>query len=297
MDFLNQYNIYKNRINQKLSYTLNKLPFQESNLLQAMKYSIFSGGKRLRACLVYATGDIFKVNMITLDTISIAVECIHAYSLIHDDLPCMDNDNFRRGKISCHIKYNESISLLSGDALQSLAFYILSKNFMPGVCDSKRVKMISELSDSIGASGMCMGQILDLESEKKEINLCDLETINLYKTAFLIRSSVRLAYLSSNNTSKSVLSILDRFSNSIGLAFQIQDDILDFKKDTKKVQSHQKYNGKLKKNYLSILDLKKSKNKIKELYEQAFLMLDVLKKDFNINKLEKLTQFIIKRIE
>ncbi|QCI20591.1 (2E,6E)-farnesyl diphosphate synthase [Buchnera aphidicola (Brachycaudus cardui)] len=294
MDFFNQYYIYKNRINKKLSDTLNTLPFQESNLLKAMRYSIFSGGKRLRACLVYTTGDIFKVNMITLDVISIAIECIHAYSLIHDDLPCMDNDDFRRGKISCHIKYNENISLLAGDALQSFAFNVLSKNFMPGVCDTKRIKMISELSSAIGASGMCMGQMLDLESEKKEVSLSELESINLYKTTFLIRSSIRLAYLSSNNTSKSVLSILDCFSNSIGLAFQIQDDILDFHDDNLKINNHRILK---KKTYPSIASLNKSKKKIKELYKKAFLALNILKKDFNISKLEQLTQFIIKRIE
>ncbi len=297
MHFLNSYQIYKNRINTKLSCILNQLSFQKSNLLKAMKYSLFSGGKRLRACLVYTTGEVFKVNMITLDAISSSVECIHAYSLIHDDLPCMDNADFRRGKSSCHIKYGENISLLAGDALQSLAFNILSTSFMPGVSNLKRINMISELSHSIGSSGMCMGQILDLEAEKKMVNLSELKVINLYKTAFLMRSSVRLAYLSSSNFSKSILSILDYFSSSIGLAFQIQDDILDLQEDILKLYGNKNNIKKTQKNtYPSIIGVKKSKKKIQKLYRQAFFALNSLKKKIDIKKLEKLTQFIIKRI-
>ncbi|QCI17846.1 (2E,6E)-farnesyl diphosphate synthase [Buchnera aphidicola (Acyrthosiphon lactucae)] len=275
MHFLNLYKMYKNRINKKLFYTLNQLPFQKSNLLKAMKYSVCSESKRLRSSLVYLTGEVFQINIVTLDVISTAIECIHSYSLIHDDLPCMDNDNFRRGKISCHIKYGESTSLLAGDALQSLAFNILSKSFMPNVSNFKRIKMISELSSSIGSSGMCIGQNLDLESEKKELSLSELQSINFYKTAFLMRASVRLVYLSSSNFSQSVLSILDLFSSSIGLAFQIQDDILDFKKDSIKVQD----NKIIKKNtYPLIIGLDKSRKKIKNLYEKSFLALESLKK-------------------
>ncbi|QIQ42030.1 MAG: (2E,6E)-farnesyl diphosphate synthase [Buchnera aphidicola (Microlophium carnosum)] len=275
MNFLHLYKIYKCRINKKLFYTLNQLPFQKSNLLKAMKYSVCSGSKRLRSFLVYITGEVLKVNLITLDVISTSIECIHSYSLIHDDLPCMDNDHFRRGKISCHVKYGESTALLAGDALQSLAFNVLSKSFMPNVSNLKRVKMISELSNSIGSSGMCIGQELDLEAEKKEMNLSELESINFYKTAFLIRSAIRLVYLSSNNFSKSVLSILDLFSITIGLAFQIQDDILDFKKDSIKIRD----NKIIKKNtYLAIIGLDKSREKIKELYQKSLFALDSLKK-------------------
>jgi len=295
MLFFHLYKKYKYRINKKLFHVLNQLPFQKSNLVQAMKYSVFSGSKRLRSSLVYATGDVFRVNKKTLDVISAVVECIHSYSLIHDDLPCMDNDDFRRGKISCHIKYGENTALLAGDALQSLAFNILSNSFMPDVSHLKRIKMITELSSSIGSSGMCMGQLLDLEAEKKEINISELKTINLYKTAFLIRSSIRLAYLSSNSFSASILSILDSFSDSLGLAFQIQDDILDVKNDSSKQQD----NKVIKKNtYPLIMGLEHSKKKMQQLYKKSFSILNILKKyDFNTDKLEKLTQFIIEYIE
>ncbi|QCI22897.1 polyprenyl synthetase family protein [Buchnera aphidicola] len=294
MNFFHLYKIYKNRIDKKLFHILNQLPFQESNLLKAMKYSVFSGSKRLRSSLVYATGEVLKVNIITLDVISASIEFIHSYSLIHDDLPCMDDDNFRRGKSSCHIKYGESTSLLAGDALQSLAFNVLSENFMPNVSNFKRIKMISELSNSIGSSGMCIGQKLDLEAEIEEINLSRLETINFYKTAYLMRSAVRLVFLSSNHSSRSVLSMLDAFSISLGLAFQIQDDILDFEKDKEKIKN----NKIIKKNtYPSIIGLDESKKKIKQLYQKSFLALHSLKKKFNTKTLKKLTKFIIKRIE
>ncbi|QCI16121.1 (2E,6E)-farnesyl diphosphate synthase [Buchnera aphidicola] len=295
MNFVRLYKIYSNRINNKLFFTLNKLPFQNSNLIKAMKYSIFSGSKRLRSCLVYATGKTFNINLIALDVIATAIECIHSYSLIHDDLPCMDNDLFRRGKISCHVKYGENIALLAGDALQSLAFNVLSDSFMPDISDSKRIKMISELSSSIGASGMCIGQMLDLESEKKEVVLSELDSINLYKTAFLIRSAVRLAYFSSNYLSESILSTLDCFSISIGLAFQIQDDILDIKNDIIRISNKDSNNIVQKNTYPSIMGLDQSKKKIQQLYKKSFLALNNLqKKDFDTNILRKLTQFIIK---
>ncbi|AYN24620.1 polyprenyl synthetase family protein [Buchnera aphidicola] len=291
MNFSHVYEIYCNRINKKLFEIIQDLPFQNSVLLKAMKYSTLLGGKRLRSCLIYATGEIFQINITTLDVISAAVELVHSYSLIHDDLPCIDNDYYRRGKISCHIKYGENIALLAGDALQGLAFNILSNNNMPGVHDAIRLKMISEFSNSIGYSGMCIGQMLDLEKTRKEINISELKKINLYKTAFLIRCSIRLAYFSSNNFSKEVLLILDKFSVSIGLAFQIQDDICDFKHDIKKFKDKK---NKIKNTYPLLIGLKKSKIKIKELYEEALFALKILKKNFDVNILELLTRFIIK---
>jgi len=273
---------------------MQQLPFQDSILLEAIKYSTLLGGKRLRSCLIYVTGEMFKANINTLDVISAAIELVHSYSLIHDDLPCMDNDNFRRGKFSCHAKYGQGYALLAGDALQGLAFNILSSKKMPDVYDSTRLKMISELSNSIGYSGMCIGQMLDLEKYKKEINISQLEEINLHKTAFLIRCSVRLAYFASNNFSKDILLILDKISTSIGLAFQIQDDIFDVKNDIQNLKNKKR---QLKNTYPLLIGLKKSKLKIKQLYEESFFQLDSLKKKFNVNNLKLLIQFMIKRFE
>lgn len=292
MNFFDFYNIYQNRINKKLLDILNNLPFQDSMLIQSMKYGTLLGGKRLRTCLVYIFGEMFKVNIITLDTISIAIELIHTYSLIHDDLPCIDNDCFRRGNLSCHIKYGENFALLAGDALQSLAFNILSTYIMPGVSNTKRIKMISELSYAIGSSGMCIGQTLELQKDIKELNIYELEEINLYKTAFLIRSSIRLSYLSSNFFSKKTLSLLDRFSVAIGLAYQIQDDIFDLQNDTKKIKNNKNvYNT-----YPYLIGIQNSQKKIHDLYQEALSIVKIFKKKrFIINKLELLTNFIIQR--
>lgn len=292
MNFSCLYNAYCDRINKKLMKIITRLPFQNSVLLKAMKYSVFLGGKRLRSCLVYITGEMFKVDITVLDVISSSIELIHSYSLIHDDLPCIDNDFFRRGKISCHVKYGENFALLAGDALQGLAFNILSSQNMKGISDAIRLKMIFELSSSIGPAGMCIGQTLDLEKENKKINIFELEEINLYKTAFLIRSSVRLAYLASSNFSKEILSILDEFSIAIGLFFQIQDDIFDLKNDSIKLKNKKNV---IKNTYPLLIGLKKSKIKIEELCKKAFFALECLKKDFDTSKLELLTQFIVKR--
>ncbi|CAL4325307.1 Farnesyl diphosphate synthase [Buchnera aphidicola (Protaphis terricola)] len=293
MNFLNFYNSYQNRINKKLYDTLNNLPFQHSILIKAMKYATLVGGKRLRSYLIYTIGEIFKTNIITLDAISISVELIHAYSLIHDDLPSIDNDNYRRGRFSCHIKYGESFAILAGDALQSLAFNILSTYNMPGVSNKTRLKLISELSNAIGSSGMCLGQTLDLKkNNKNSLDISELEKINLYKTAFLIRSSVRLSYLSSPIFSKKIQLLLDRFSIFIGLAFQIQDDIFDFKNDIKKLKNK---NSKIQNIHPSLIGIKESQKKIQTLYKKALSILKILeKKCFVINKLEFLTNLIIK---
>lgn len=261
-----------------------------------MKYGTLIGGKRLRACLVYIIGEMFKVNIITLDVISIAIELIHSYSLIHDDLPCIDNDYFRRGNVSCHVKYGESFTILAGDALQSLAFNVLSTHIMPGVSDRNRIKIISELSYSIGSTGMCIGQTLDLQKDIKELNINELEKINLYKTAFLIRSSVRLSYLSSKFFSKKILLLLDRFSIAIGLAFQIQDDIFDFKNDAKKTKKNTNENKNIYNTYPYLIGIKQSQKKIKILYQEALSILKIFKKKcFIVNNLEFLTDFIIQR--
>jgi farnesyl diphosphate synthase len=295
MCFLNLYNIYKYRVNKKLSSIINQLPFQDNDLLKAMKYSMFSGGKRLRPCLVYGIGKMFQVNINTLDIISSAIECIHIYSLIHDDLPCIDNDDFRRGKQSCHIKYTECTALLAGNALHALAFNILSKNCMPGVSDQKRINMIHELSNSIGSTGMCIGQMLDLENTKK-FSPSQLKMTNLYKTAFLIRSSVRLAYFAAHNFSTIILSYLDIFSISFGLAFQMQDDILDMCNDALKRENHITKQNRLKNITVPLkVNLDVLKDQVNKLCDKSFLALNHLQKiGCNIAFLKSLIQFSIK---
>lgn len=175
----------------------------------------------------------------TLDAPAAAIECIHAYSLIHDDLPAMDDDDLRRGQPTCHIKFGEAHAILAGDALQTLAFSILCDANMADVTTADRVAMLSELAQASGAMGMCAGQALDLEAEKRKVNLTELERIHRHKTGMLIRASVRLSALAAGARAASALPLLDRYASAIGLAFQVQDDILDVIGATEKTGKRQ----------------------------------------------------------
>lgn len=227
MDFPQQLEACVKQANQALSRFIAPLPFQNTPVVETMQYGALLGGKRLRPFLVYATGHMFGVSTNTLDAPAAAVECIHAYSLIHDDLPAMDDDDLRRGLPTCHVKFGEANAILAGDALQTLAFSILSDADMPEVSDRDRISMISELASASGIAGMCGGQALDLDAEGKHVPLDALERIHRHKTGALIRAAVRLGALSAGDKGRRALPVLDKYAESIGLAFQVQDDILD----------------------------------------------------------------------
>ena len=232
MDFSQQLNACVEQANDALRRFIAPLPFQNTPLVEAMQYGALLGGKRLRPFLVYATGKMFGVSTTTLDAPAAAVECIHAYSLMHDDLPAMDDDDLRRGQPTCHIKFGEASAILAGDALQTLAFSILSDAPMTEVSDRDRLAMLSELATASGVAGMCGGQALDLEAEGQQVNLEMLERIHRHKTGALIRAAVRLGALSAGEQGRNALPLLDKYAESIGLAFQVQDDILDVVGDT-----------------------------------------------------------------
>lgn len=196
MDFANQLQSCVGRANDALRRFIEPQPFQNTPLVGAMHYGALLGGKRLRPFLVYATGEMFGISTDTLDAPAAAVECIHAYSLIHDDLPAMDDDDLRRGQPTCHIKFGEANAILAGDALQTLAFTILSDAPMAQVADRDRLAMISELAMASGIAGMCGGQALDLDAEGRQVTLEQLERIHRHKTGALIRAAVRLGALS-----------------------------------------------------------------------------------------------------
>ena len=162
--------------------------------------------------LVYTTGQMFGVSLANLDAPAAAVECIHAYSLIHDDLPAMDDDDLRRGQPTCHIKFGEANAILAGDALQTLAFSILADAEMPDVALRDRLAMVSELATASGVAGMCGGQSLDLEAEGKRVDLQALEQIHRHKTGALIRAAVRLGALSAGEAGRAALPQLDRYA-------------------------------------------------------------------------------------
>lgn len=285
------------RVDKALDQALLALPFIDMPLGRAMHYVALLGGKRLRPFLVYTVGEMFNIPVINLDVPAAAVECIHAYSLIHDDLPAMDNDDLRRGQPTCHIEFGEANAILAGDALQTLAFEILAKKPMPDVAMADRVAMIAELATASGLSGMCGGQALDLEAEDKSISLASLEKIHLHKTGALIRAAVRLGAYSAGQKGHDVLPALDKYAHSIGLAFQVQDDILDVigtTEETGKRQGSDQQSGKS--TYPALLGLAQAQKKAQELYNEALDALAFLEQyGYDTTTLKQLANFIVER--
>jgi len=297
MDFIHLLSLYPERANAALSRLLAPLPFQSSPLVNAMRYGALLGGKRLRPFLVYATGEMFNADPASLDAPAAAVECIHAYSLIHDDLPAMDDDALRRGQPTCHIKYGEDTAILAGDALQTLAFSILADEPMPGVSDASRIAMIAELARASGVAGMCGGQALDLAAEGQRVGLEQLEQIHRHKTGALIRAAVRLGALAAGERGRDALPALDIYADAIGLAFQVQDDILDVVGDSAITGKKQGADQDLDKStYPSLLGLDNARAKARELHQQALSALDILAaQSLDTTALQALASFIIER--
>lgn len=297
MDFNHQLQAHAERANDALLRFLTPLPFQNTPLVEAMHYGALFGGKRLRPFLVYATGEMFGIAQETLDAPAAAVECIHAYSLIHDDLPAMDDDDLRRGQPTCHIKFGEASAILAGDALQTLAFSILSDAPMAGVAIADRLAMVKELATASGVAGMCGGQALDLEAEGKHVDLQSLERIHRHKTGALIRCAVRLGALSAGDAGRAALPLLDRYAESIGLAFQVQDDILDVIGDTATLGKRQGADQQLgKSTYPALLGLENAKTKAWDLYQDSLRALEGLaSQSLDTTALEALASYIIQR--
>ncbi|EQA8335322.1 (2E,6E)-farnesyl diphosphate synthase [Klebsiella oxytoca] len=297
MDFPQQLQSCVEQANEALRRFIAPQPFQNTPLVEAMQYGALLGGKRLRPFLVYATGDMFGVSRATLDAPAAAVECIHAYSLMHDDLPAMDDDDLRRGQPTCHIKFGEANAILAGDALQTLAFSILSDAPMPEVPDRDRLAMISELAQASGIAGMCGGQALDLEAEGHQVDLPSLERIHRHKTGALIRAAVRMGALSSGEAGRRALPALDRYAENIGLAFQVQDDILDVVGDTATLGKRQGADQQLgKSTYPALLGLEQARKKAHDLITDARRSLNELAaQSLDTTALEALANYIIQR--
>jgi len=223
---------YQTRIEHALAQRLPAPDIHPDQLHQAMRYAVLDGGKRLRPVLVYAAGVAVGADLDSLDGPACAVEFIHAYSLIHDDLPAMDNDDLRRGKPTCHKAFGEAIALLAGDALQSQAFHVLSHDDTMVQDSTIRLKLVAILAQAIGSRGMAGGQAIDLMAVGKDLSLAELEDMHIHKTGALIRASVLMGALSQPAIAAEVLDKLDHYAKCIGLAFQIRDDILDVTADT-----------------------------------------------------------------
>jgi len=200
-------------------------------LHQAMRYAVLGGGKRVRPLLAFAAGDLAGADAARLEIVACAVECIHAYSLVHDDLPCMDNDVLRRGKPTCHVEYDEATALLAGDSLQAFAFQLLSEHRLCAE-PAAQLEMVRVLGAACGSRGMAGGQAIDLDSVGKALTVAELEHMHIHKTGALIRASVALGVRCGSPLSAQELEQLDRYSKFIGLAFQVVDDILDCEAST-----------------------------------------------------------------
>jgi geranylgeranyl pyrophosphate synthase len=217
---------YQQRIESVLARTLEIEGGATPRLLQAMRYSTLGGGKRVRPVLVYATGEALGAPLDLLDAPAAAVELIHVYSLVHDDLPAMDNDDLRRGRPTCHRAFDEATAILVGDALQARAFEVLA-NAPGGLSSAARLEMLRVLAQAIGTRGMAGGQAIDLESVRQTLDEADLERMHRQKTGALIQASVMLGAIAAGIPGAAERSALAEFGAEIGLAFQIQDDILD----------------------------------------------------------------------
>jgi farnesyl diphosphate synthase len=214
------------RLQEKLEEALPTITNTHDSLQKAMHYAVFSGGKRLRPMLVYATGYALGAKLDHLDAPAVAVELMHTYSLIHDDLPAMDNDELRRGKPTCHVAFDEATAILAGDALQSLAFSLLAKPYRY-LKPHLQIQMIRTMAKMVGAGGMAGGQALDLQANALAMNPALIEEIHALKTGALFNACVQLGALCAGHDNALILNPLSQFARTLGIAFQIQDDLAD----------------------------------------------------------------------
>lgn len=264
------------------------------DLKAAMEYTMFNGGKYLRPMLIYTTGYIFKAPMENLDVPACAVELIHTYSLIHDDLPCMDNADLRRGKPTCHKEFGEGMAVLTGDALHTLAMQILASH-PAKLSAEQRVQLLKVLSYSCGPYGMAGGQALDITILNNAAITLDL-LLNLYnlKTGALLSACVELGRIAANDTDEKNQRALKEFGDCIGLAFQIQDDILDIEATTETLGKQQGIDVQNQKmTYPKIVGLEAAKEKVSQLYQQALQAIDYLGSDAQL--LRELGGFMLQR--
>ena len=256
-------------VDTRLEYWLIEQPSISRNLAEAMRYATFNGGKRVRPILVFAAAEALGANKNQAVDAACALEMVHAYSLVHDDLPAMDNDDLRRGKPTCHIAFDEATAILAGDSLQCFAFEVLTESDLPAMTDNIKLSMIRTLAKASGTIGMAGGQALDLASEGKQLTLEELETVHRHKTGCLIRASVAMGGMIAQGNEHQ-MQALDQYADAIGLAFQVQDDILDIISDTETLGKQQGADIALNKaTYPHILGLEAAKQLAQDLNQKA----------------------------
>ncbi len=261
-------------------------------LHQAMRYSVLDGGKRVRPLLAFAAGEFAGADVARVNIAAAAVELIHAYSLVHDDMPCMDDDVLRRGKPTCHVQYDEATALLVGDSLQTLAFQLMAEH---PLCDEpvRQLGMIRLLAEASGSRGMAGGQAIDLESVGKQLLQPELEFMHIHKTGALIRAAVLLG-AQCGKVSPDQLALLDHFGKCVGLAFQVVDDVLDASEDTATLgKTAGKDADYGKPTYVTLMGIHAAREMAKNLHQEA---LEALAKfGAEAGRLRELADFIVLR--
>ena len=265
---------------------------QPESLHQAMRYAVLDGGKRLRPLLVLAAAELGKSVQAACEQAAAAVECIHVYSLVHDDMPAMDNDTLRRGKPTCHVRYGEATALLTGDALQTLAFELLSQaNGLPA---ERQLRMIRTLAAASGSLGMAGGQAVDLDNVGKSLSQTELEAMHRLKTGALIRAAVLLGALSCPDLDDAALEKLDRYAACLGLAFQVVDDVLDCSADTATLGKTAGKDAEADKpTYVKLMGLDAARRYAEELVQEALAQLQTF--DHRAEHLRSLARFVTNR--
>ncbi len=283
---------YQRRVNERLDQALPQDTAVPERLHDAMRYAVFNGGKRVRPLLVYATGECLGVAPEALDAPAVAIELIHAFSLVHDDLPAMDDDDLRRGKPTVHIQFDEATAILAADALQPLAFSVLAG--VSGTSDSTRTALVRLVAGAAGSIGMTGGQSIDLWAEGRTLPAAELEHMYSLKTGALIHAAIMSACLLRDDLDRKHVEALDDFGHLIGVAFQIKDDILDVEGETHVIGKPSGSDEKLSKaTFPSLFGIEASRARCDELLEQALARLEGL--GTRAAPLEWLARYVVAR--
>ena len=291
-----KFDIWQQQAQAQTEITLSRLLPSENlidaDLIAAMRYCTLDGGKRLRPMLVLAAAELGNPDTNAVEYALAAVECIHIYSLVHDDMPEMDNDSLRHGKPTCHIRYNQATALLVGDALQTMAFTFLSNPTT--LKSSRQLHMIQTLAKAAGCLGMAGGQAIDLANVGKNIDQASLEHMHQLKTGALIRASVALGGLCCEDIEDTALTALDQYATKLGLAFQVIDDVLDYEQETSILGKTAGKDAQANKpTYVSLMGLDPARQYAKNLIDQSIAALDRF--DQRAAHLRALAQFVIDR--
>jgi farnesyl diphosphate synthase len=294
MEFASLHKLIKQQVDDELIAMLEQLDNTAPRLKQAMQHSLTNGGKRIRPLLVHLLGNTLDIPKRDQLAISMAIECIHAYSLIHDDLPAMDDDDLRRGQPTCHKAFDEATAILAGDALQTQAFTILATYPMSDYATQKRIQLVAILAQASGYHGMCGGQAIDLAATGKVITIEQLTQLHQCKTGALLNACVEMICAIADQLSEQEKCNLQQFSRSIGLVFQIQDDILDVTASTAVMGKPAGSDEALGKNtFVSLLGLDQAKKELTRLHQEALQALSSL--PYNSSHLVAFTDLMIKR--